>query len=93
VVLFGIPRLNLRLVDDAVRAEILGQNKPLGRVLIEHNVLREVQLASLYRVEPGPNLRQLIGLTSPLATYGRTAFIYCDGYPAVELLEIVSPEG
>jgi hypothetical protein len=25
------------------------------------------------------------------ATYGRTAFIYCDGYPAVELLEIVSP--
>ena len=28
----------------------------------------------------------------PLATYGRTAFIYCDGYPAVELLEIVAPE-
>ena len=25
-------------------------------------------------------------------TYGRTAFIYCDGYPAMELLEIVAPE-
>lgn len=91
-VLFGIPRLNLRLVDEQVRREILQQNKPLGRVLIDHNVLREVQLASLYRVLPGPNLCQLMALKTPLATYGRTAFIYCDGYPAVELLEIVPPE-
>jgi len=91
-VLFGIPRLNLRLVDDDVRREILSENKPLGRVLIEHNVLREVQLASLYRVTPGPDLSHCFGLAQPQATYGRTAFIYCDGYPAVELLEIVSPE-
>src|SRR5262245_2379056 len=91
-VLFGIPRLNLRLVDDDVRREILSENKPLGRVLIDHNVLREVQLASLYRVVPGPDLCQLFDLAEPLATYGRTAFIYCDGFPAVELLEIVSPE-
>jgi chorismate-pyruvate lyase len=92
VVLFGIPRLNLRLVDDDVRREILSEMKPLGRVLIEHNVLREVQLASLYRITPGPELLRHFGLEQPLATYGRTAFIYCDGYPAVELLEIVSPE-
>ena len=50
------------------------------------------QLASLYRVMPGPDLCQLFGLQAPLATYGRTAFIYCDGFPAVELLEIVPPE-
>jgi len=92
VVLFGIPRLNLRLVDDDVRREILSEVKPLGRVLIEHNGLREVQLASLYRVTPGPELCQFFGLQEPRTTYGRTAFIYCDGYPAVELLEIVSPE-
>jgi chorismate-pyruvate lyase len=91
-VLFGIPRLNLRLVDDDVRREILSENKPLGRVLIDHNVLREVQLASLYRVTPGPDLCRMLGLAEPQTTYGRTAFIYCDGYPAVELLEIVSPE-
>jgi len=91
-VLFGIPRLNLRLVDDDVRREILSENKPLGRVLIDHNVLREVQLASLYRVTPGPALCEMFRLTAPLSTYGRTAFIYCDGYPAVQLLEIVSPE-
>ncbi|MDX1946735.1 MAG: hypothetical protein SFU86_15145, partial [Pirellulaceae bacterium] len=90
-VLFGIPRLNLRLVDDDVRREILSQKVPLGRVLIEHNVLREVQLASLYRVEPGPDLCRLFQLAQPTTLYGRTAFIYCDGYPAIELLEIVTP--
>ena len=91
VVLFGIPRLNLRLVSDDVKREILAENKPLGRVLIDHNVLREVQLASLYLVTPGPELCNLMKLPAPLATYARTAFIYCDGYPAVELLEIVAP--
>jgi len=93
VVLFGIPRLNLRLVDDEVRREILSQQAPLGRVLIEHNVLREVQLGSLYRVSPSPELCRLLGLAQPQPTYGRTAFIYCDGYVAIELLEIVAPEG
>lgn len=92
VVLFGIPRLNLRLVDDQVRKEILDEGRPLGRVLIEHNVLREVQLGSLYRVTPGPDLIRLFGLREPQSTYGRTAFIYCDGFVAVELLEIVAPE-
>lgn len=92
VVLFGIPRLNLRLVGDDVRREILSESKPLGRVLIEHNVLREVQLGSLYRVTPGPDLCQLFGLQEPQTTYGRTAFIYCDGFVAIELLEIVPPE-
>lgn len=91
VVLFGIPRINLRLMDEAVREEILGQKTPLGRVLIEHNVLREVQLASLYRVTPGRELCKLLGLRESQTTYGRTAFIYVDGYPAIELLEIVAP--
>jgi len=91
-VLFGIPRVNLRLMDDAVREEILGQNTPLGRVLIDHNVMREVQLGSLYRIEPGPELCRLFGIDQPRTTYGRTAFIYLDGYLAIELLEIVAPD-
>src|SRR5687767_14265100 len=92
VVLFGIPRINLRLLADDVRQEIVGQTAPLGRVLIDHNIMREVQLASLYRVQPGPDLRTLMALPPDATTYGRTAFIYVDGYPAIELLEIVSPE-
>jgi chorismate-pyruvate lyase len=91
VVLFGVPRISLRLLDEDVRREILGQNIPLGRVLISHNVMREVQLASLYRVEPGPELCRMFRLAAPQTTYGRTAFIYLDGYLAIELLEIVAP--
>lgn len=92
VVLFGIPRLNLQLLDEAVRQELLAEQKPLGRLLIEHNVLREVQLASLYRVQLGPDLATFFQRPTGETTYGRTAFLYCDGYLAVELLEIVAPE-
>jgi chorismate-pyruvate lyase len=91
-VLFGIPRINLRLLADDVRQEIVGKKSPLGRVLIEHNIMREVQLASLYRVQPGPDLQRLMGIPASATTYGRTAFIYLDGYIAIELLEIVAPE-
>ena len=91
-VLYGVPRINLRLMGEDVQREILSEKIPLGRVLIEHNVMREVQLASLYRITPGEELCRLLGLAQPEVTYGRTAFIYCDGYPAIELLEIVSPE-
>ena len=31
-------------------------------------------------------------LDRPKPTYGRLAYIHCDGQPAVELLEIVAPE-
>jgi chorismate-pyruvate lyase len=91
-VLFGIPRINLRLLADDVRREIVSQTTPLGRVLIDHNIMREVQLASLYRVQPGIDLQRLMGISAPATTYGRTAFIYLDGYVAIELLEIVPPE-
>jgi hypothetical protein len=60
-------------------------------VLIEHNVLRNVRLLSLWEIQPGPELRNLFGLTGSETCYGRTALIYCDGVPAVELLEIVTP--
>jgi chorismate-pyruvate lyase len=91
VVQFGIVRLNFQYLADDVRRQIESRNKPLGRILIEHNVLRQVQLLALLRVEPGPDLCELFGLARPLLTFGRTALIYCNGEPAVELLEIVAP--
>jgi chorismate-pyruvate lyase len=93
VVLYGIVRLDFRYVDDDVRREIVSRQIPLGKILIEHNVLRQLQLVGLWKIEPGPDLRNIFGMepNSPLSVYGRTALIYCDGEPAVELLEIVSP--
>lgn len=90
VVLYGIMRIDLRQVGPAARAEILSRAKPLGRVLIEHKVLREVDLVALWRVRPGPDLAALFGANIESTVYGRTALIYCNGEPAVELLEIVA---
>jgi len=91
VVQFGIVRLNSQFLGDDVRAEIERQQTPLGRILIEHNVLRHVRPLSLWRVVPGSDLRELFQLQNPDVCYGRTALIYCNGLPAVELLEIVTP--
>lgn len=91
VVQFGIVRLDFRYLSPAVRAAIESQQTPLGRILIEHNVLREVHLAHLWRVELGPDLAGLFDVPPGTITYGRTAIIDCNGEPAVELLEIVTP--
>ena len=91
VVQFGIMRVNFAYLDADVRREIEGQETPLGRILIQHNVHREVHLRSLWRVEPGEDLQRLFGLHSSQTTYGRTAMIYCNDEPAIELLEIVTP--
>jgi chorismate-pyruvate lyase len=91
VVQFGLVRLNLDYLGPDVRAEIESQKEPLGRILIKHNVMRNVRLLSLWKIEPSEELCQLLGLARPQTCYGRTALIYCNSVPAVELLEIVTP--
>lgn len=92
VVQFGIVRLALSALQPEVREEIMQQRIPLGRVLIQHNVLRQVRLGALWKVRCAAELAEFFGVESNHETYGRTALIYCDGEPAVELLEIVAPE-
>ena len=91
VVQFGIARLTFEFLSDDVRREIESEGIPLGRVLINHNVMRHVQLFALWRLEAGADLRSLFGLEKPTEVYGRTALIYTNGEPAVELLEILAP--
>lgn len=89
IVQFGIVRLDFDAVSEAVRSEIQREQTPLGRVLINHGVLREVELKQIYRIACGPELARHFGLDLGTEVFGRTALIYCDGEPAVELLEIV----
>ena len=91
IVQYGIVRLDTQALDNDVWKQIESQSKPLGRVLIEHNVLREVQLCGLWEVHAGDSLARLMQLDVGSRVYGRTALIYCDRTPAIELLEIVSP--
>jgi len=92
VVQFGLVRIHLAYCSEAVRAEILAQQTPLGRILIEHDVLRRIEPTAFLRVTPGPEMMRWFNLTTPEGTYGRLALIHCDGKPAIELLEIVAPE-
>jgi len=92
VVQYGIVRLNTKFLSDGPRQEILEQRKPLGRVLIEHDVLREIELFDLLEVRCGPVLSGLFRVPEGIVTYGRTALLYCDNEPAIELLEIVTRE-
>ena len=92
VVQFGIVRLALDTLEPPAREEILSQRTPLGRVLIEHGVMRAVQLLGLWEVSCGNELAEHFGTSVGHTTFGRTALIYCNGEPAIELLEIVAPE-
>lgn len=92
VVMFGIVRLHTQYLSEQVRQEIESRQIPLGRVLIDHNVLRRVELGQLWRVTPGEELCRHFQLTAAKVTFGRTAIIHCDEEPAIELVEIVSPE-
>ena len=91
IVQYGIVRLDTSKLDPEVWQQIEGQGIPLGRVLIEHNVLREVQMCELWKVIAGPSLASMMHLRIGDELFGRTALIYCDGVPAIELLEIVTP--
>jgi chorismate-pyruvate lyase len=91
IVQFGIMRIHFRYCSEQVREEILAEQTPLGRVLIENNVLRRIEPTAYLRVTPGPAMMEWFGLSEPRITYGRFALIHCNGQPAVELLEIVAP--
>jgi hypothetical protein len=93
VVQFGIMRVLLRYCSDEVRAEIVAGQTPLGRILIEHDVLRRVEPTAFLRVTPRQAMMEWFGQDQPRITYGRLAIIHCDGQPAIEVLEIVRPEG
>lgn len=90
VVQFGIVRLNPSLLDKVVWEEIALEQTPLGRVLINHNVMREVKLYQLYQLEASHELAGYFGVDPGAAIFGRTAMIFCDGRPAIELLEVVN---
>ncbi|MBL8889282.1 MAG: hypothetical protein JNL67_04840 [Planctomycetaceae bacterium] len=89
VVQYGIVRINRQQIPAPVMAEIEARTLPLGRVLIDHNMMRTVKLLSLWHVIPGPYLIEQFS-QGPLAEcFGRTAILYLNALPVVELLEIV----
>ena len=59
--------------------------------LIEHNVLRHIDLGAILRITAGPSLARYLQMSPGQTTYGRLATIFCNHRPAVDLLEIAAP--
>jgi hypothetical protein len=93
VVQFGIVRFDLAVVLPAVRDEIVSEKTPLGRILINYNVLRHIDLGAILSITAGPDLAQFFGCRTGQTTYGRLATIFCNRLPAVDLLEVAAPVG
>jgi hypothetical protein len=88
---FGFVRFQLNYVTAAVRQEILAGQTPLGRILINHNVLRHIDLGAVLQFTAGPGLAGVLAMPVGETTYGRLATIFCNHQPAVDLLEISAP--
>ena len=91
VVQFGIIRFHLEYVTQAVRDEVIAGQTPLGRILINHNVLRHIDLGAILEITAGPGLARYLPMSVGDVTYGRLATIFCNRQPALDLFEISAP--
>jgi chorismate-pyruvate lyase len=89
IVQFGIMRIWLADLTAIAERDIRQQKLPLGRVLIDHGVLREVELMNLWRIHPSEHVDKHLGGGDIGEVFGRTAQILVDQRPTVQLLEIV----
>jgi chorismate-pyruvate lyase len=91
VVQYGIVELDRAKLSDEVRQRIESRETPLGRVLIEHDVLRQVELVALWKITASAYLAEALEVAAPTIVYGRSAVIHVSNEPAIRLLEIVVP--
>ena len=91
VVQFGLVRVRFEHVSQEVRDRIVAGKTPLGRVLIESNILRTITPTAFLRILPGPTMLEWFGMKKIATVHGRLAVINCDDQPAVEVLEIMAP--
>ena len=88
IVQFGVMRVAFEFLDTTVRSAIESEQIPLGRILMEQNVLRSVSLQALWRIIPSQEVCELLTVPADSPLYGRTAVIHVANEPAVEVLEI-----
>jgi hypothetical protein len=91
VVQFGLVRIDLGVCPRPVRDAIVAGKTPLGRVLIQHDMLRRIEPVAFLRVRLSPAMADSFGVAAGTITYGRLGVIYTGERPAVEVLEILAP--
>ncbi len=89
-VLLGIMKFDFRYCSVQTRDEIVGGITPLGRILIEHDVLRHLTGGPYYSVESGSSRLLGVDVDLPADCHARLARINCNGGQAVQVLEIIT---
>jgi chorismate-pyruvate lyase len=88
---FAVTRIDLAMLSAVVRDAVVAEQIPLGRVLVQHGVLRTVRPTAYFVAEPTPALGDCLGLRAPHALYGRLGVLTVDGRPAIDVAEILGP--
>jgi chorismate-pyruvate lyase len=91
IVMTGLMIINLTFVREEIARQIVAGTTPLGRILVDNNVLREVSSGAYLRLDPADPIVARFRQEKARPAYGRLATIFFDGKPAVDLLEIVAP--
>jgi len=91
VVQFALAQFDLNAVSDGVRQEILGEQVPLGRVLINHRMNCQIEVNAILKVTVGTGLSELLHSPVNVVTYGRVARILCNGTPTFDVIEVSAP--
>ncbi len=91
VVQFGLVRIDLGVCPKPVRDAIIEGKTPLGRVLIQNNMLRRIEPTTFLKVRLSAKMADWFGGSPGAETYGRIGVIYTGDRPAVEVLEILAP--
>lgn len=91
VVQFGLVRIDLGVCPEAVRNAIIEGKTPLGRVLIQNEMLRRIEPVAFLRVQLSQTMAEWFGVQPGTVTYGRIGVIYTGERPAIEVLEILTP--
>lgn len=93
-VVYALARVHLDLFSPEARADIRAESLPLGRILVKHNVERRLEVDGVYLLEkPSEWLSSRWQVEKDTSLYARTATILCNDQPAIEVLEIIRPEG
>ena len=93
VVQFGIMRFDFSVCDRDTRDAILDGTTPLGRILIQKNIMRRIVPETFLKIVTDESLATYFDCSLSQEVHGRLAVIECNGQPAVELLEVSAPVG
>jgi chorismate-pyruvate lyase len=91
VVQFGIVGIELNALSEKARGEITAGDTPLGRVLIQNDVLTRVEPTQFFRLIANQSFAKWFSIPEGTILFGRLGVIYAGDRLAIEVMEVLAP--